>query len=138
LAGLFARFCVVAGVVVGLAAFVAVEHHPVGFLDAKWNAFKHKPTSGREQTHLFELGSNRYDFWRVAFGEFGRHPLLGDGSRGFATAYLEHRQSAESPARAHSLELDALSETGLVGFALLAAAIGLPLLAVGRRARGEL
>ena len=138
LAGRLALFCVVAGAVTGLAAFVVVERHPVGFLDAKWNAFKQKPTSAREETHLFSLGSNRYDFWRVALGEFGRHPLLGDGSRGFATAYLERRHSNESPARAHSLELDALSETGLVGFALLVAALGFPLLAVGKGARTEL
>ena len=110
LAGRLARFCVVGGVIVGLAAFLAVERHPVGFVDAQWNAFKHKPAAGREETHLFELGSNRYDFWRVAIGEFGRHPLLGDGSRGFATAYLERRRSNESPARAHSLELDSLSD----------------------------
>ena len=66
------------------------------------------------------------------------HPLAGIGSRGFAAAYLRERRSLENPARAHSLELDALSETGILGFALLAVGIGCPLAIAARRARRSL
>jgi tetratricopeptide (TPR) repeat protein len=59
----------------------------------------------------------------VAFEQFERHPLAGIGDRGFGPAYLIHRRSTEVPARAHSFELDALSETGVIGFALLVAAL---------------
>src|SRR5205085_1524736 len=89
-------------------------------------------------THLVQVGSNRYDSWRVALDEFAHHPLLGIGSRGFGTAYLQHRRTDENPTRSLSIELDTLSETGLVGFALLLAALGIPLLLALRRARVEL
>jgi hypothetical protein len=51
----------------------------------------------------------------------------GIGSRGFAVAYLEKRHSPDTPVRAHSFELDALSELGIVGFGLVLAAL-VPLL----------
>jgi O-antigen ligase len=71
-------------------------------------------------------------------GEFERHPIAGVGARGFATEYLRKGQSNETPQRAHSLELDQLAETGLVGFAFLATGILVPLLAIARRARASL
>src|SRR5205823_133840 len=55
--------------------------------------------------------------------QFEHHPLAGIGSRGFGPAYLQNRHSPDTPARAHSVELDALSELGVVGFALLLLAI---------------
>ena len=55
----------------------------------------------------------------------------GIGARGWDVAYLQHGRSDETPRRAHSLELDALSEDGIVGLALLALALG-PLLVVAR------
>ena len=51
---------------------------------------------------------------------------------------MQHRRSPETPARSHSLELDELSEEGIVGLSLLAVGIGFPLVACARRARNEL
>ncbi|HEY2767200.1 MAG TPA: O-antigen ligase family protein, partial [Solirubrobacteraceae bacterium] len=65
------------------------------------------------------LGSNRYDFYRVALDEFTAHPLLGIGADNFAEPYLAHGRSGETPHYPHSVELRTLSQTGLVG-ALLA------------------
>jgi hypothetical protein len=123
-------------VVVGaVAGFLVSVNHPVGFFGDKWRSFKHLP--GREQTstHLLSLGSNRYDFWRVALVEFKRHPLDGTGAHGFPVAYLQQRRSPETPERDHSLPLEALSEGGIVGFALLAGALGLALALVATRLR---
>lgn len=117
----------VVAVVAALGGFFVTVDHPLGFVGDKWRSFKHLP--GREQTstHLLSLGSNRYDFWRVALIEFKRHPLDGIGAHGFAAAYLQQRRSPETPERAHSLPLEVLSEGGLVGFGLLASALGLAL-----------
>jgi O-antigen ligase/polysaccharide polymerase Wzy-like membrane protein len=133
LAGRVALAGVGVAVICSLGALVV---HGPGRL---WSDFTVNPTVQQAGgTHLLSLGSNRADFWRVALEEFVQHPLGGVGAGGFGPAYLLHRDSGESPMRAHSVEADALSETGLVGFGLLALAIGLPLLAAARRARGEI
>ena len=121
-----------------IAFFVSVES-PGDWVDEKWAAFKQLPDEERTSTHLFSLGSNRYDFWRVALRESKDHALAGIGSRGFEAAYLANRRSGESPARAHSLELDTLSEEGVVGLALLGGALGaLVALAAARSRRRAL
>jgi hypothetical protein len=120
------------------AIFFARVDHPVRWADARWQSFKHLSPRGHASSHLFALGSNRYDFWRVAIHEFDDHWLSGIGARGFRAAYMQHRRSPETPARSHSLELDELSEEGIVGLSLLAVGIGFPLAACARRARSEL
>jgi tetratricopeptide (TPR) repeat protein len=135
LAGRVALGVLVVAVVGGLAGFFVKVHHPIGFAGDKWRSFKHLPGRDQTSTHLLTLGSNRYDFWRVALIEFERHPLNGTGARGFATAYLQERRSPETPERAHSLPLEVLSEEGLVGFSLLAGALAIPLGLAARRAK---
>jgi O-Antigen ligase/Tetratricopeptide repeat len=129
----------VAAVVVGLGSFLVLVDRPGHFLAERWANFKHLPTSDTASTHFLSLGSNRYDFWRVSLIEFSRHPLNGIGAAGFQAAYLQQRRSPETPARPHSLELELLSEDGIVGLALLAAC-GAALLAVilPRARRGDL
>jgi O-antigen ligase len=125
----------VAAAGVGAAAFLVAVPHPGRWAEERWHNFKRLPAHETGQTHLLSLGSNRYDFWRVAIDDFERHPLAGVGARGFQTSYLLHRRSDETPARAHSAELDALGETGLFGLVLLVAAVAFPLVRVARRAR---
>lgn len=102
----------------GLAAGAAVFFSRVDVVE-QWRAFKHAPTNSAS-SHLLQLGSYRYDIWRVALKEFDHHPVAGIGGRGFGAAYLEKRNSPDTPVRAHSVELDALSEVGIIGFLLLA------------------
>ena len=136
LAGRLAVAALAVAAVAGAAAFVATVDRPSHFLGDQWRSFKHRPRhEATETTHLLQVGSNRYDFWRVALGEFERHPVAGIGARGFKAAYLAHRRSDEAPARAHSLPLEVLAEDGIVGFALLAGAFGTALVVVGRQAR---
>ena len=138
IAGRAALIGVVAVLVIGPAVFFATVEGPGAWVTNQWHAFKHPPTAERSGTHLLTLGSNRYDFWRVALREFAHHPLVGVGSRGFAASYLQYGRSSETPARAHSLWLDSLSETGLLGFAVLLLVFAPPVAAVARRARSEL
>ncbi len=61
---------------------------------------------------LSGLGSNRYDFYRVALDEFVAHPLVGIGADNFQQQYLVHGRSDETPRYPHSVELRTLAETG--------------------------
>jgi hypothetical protein len=124
----------VASAAAGLVGFAAAVEHPVGYLQDRWETFKQPSASHDVSTHLVDLGSNRYDFWRVALEEFREHPVAGIGARGWGTAYLKERESDETPRRSHSLELDQLSETGMIGVGLLALALGPPLWLIARRA----
>jgi hypothetical protein len=115
-------------------AFAVRVDDPRGYVDRKWEAFASLPEHREEgATHFTSLGSNRYDFWRVSLDEFQRHPIRGGGARSFRAAYLEHGRSHETPVRAHSLPLEVLAELGLIGFVLLALAVGLPLAVAARR-----
>jgi len=138
LLGLAALLAVVAALAGGAAGFAVTVDRPGHFLADKWRSFKTLPTRQQGSSHLFSLGSNRYDFWRVALRTFEHHPLAGVGGRGFAAVYLQQGRSVETPQRAHSLELDELSETGIVGFVLLALGLGLPLSVALVRARRSL
>jgi O-antigen ligase len=131
--GAFVALLLVALSAAGCALFFAHVHHPGRFVEDKWRSFKQLKVDDRTSTHLLSLGSNRYDFWRVAVARFEAHPVAGVGARGFYSAYLERRRSNESPLRAHSLYLDALSEEGIVGFGLLAGGLGVVVAALVRR-----
>jgi hypothetical protein len=129
LASRVAAGALAAAVLAAVAAFFAAEPHPGRFVQDRWRSFKHLPAHETASSHFASIGSNRYDFWRVALDEVRRHPLAGIGGSGFQVAYLQHRRSPETPARAHSLELELLTDTGVVGLALWLAAI-VPLLAL--------
>jgi O-antigen ligase len=129
---------VLAGLGGGAGAFATSVDRPGHWVADQWRSFKTLPAQQHGSTHLFALGSNRYDFWRLALHTFEDHPLGGVGGRGFRSAYLEDGRSAETPQRAHSVELDVLSENGIVGFLLLAVGIGVPLAIVLVRARASL
>jgi hypothetical protein len=65
------------------------------------------------------LGSNRYDFWRVAIKAFAAQPLHGVGAGGWQVWWLRYRSFAGFARDAHSLPLQTAAELGLVGLALL-------------------
>jgi O-antigen ligase len=134
--GRIALIATVVALIGGPGYFFATVEGPGPFLTHQWHAFKSPPKTDTE-THLLTLGSNRYDFWRVALTEFAHHPILGIGSRGFGPAYLQLGKSQETPARAHSLPFDTLAELGLAGFILLVLGFAPPFAAVVRRARTE-
>jgi hypothetical protein len=122
-----------AAAAVAVVVAVSAVGDPASYARDKWEEFKTLPERETEETHLTALGSNRYDFWRVALTEFADHPVGGIGTRGWSAAYLVEGESDETPARSHSLVLDVLSETGLVGGLLLLAALAIPVVAMARR-----
>ncbi|HEV3056193.1 MAG TPA: O-antigen ligase family protein, partial [Solirubrobacteraceae bacterium] len=118
-------------------ALVATHGHPLGFIERQWNGFSHEPTTSAG-SHFADVGSGRYDFWRVALKGFGTHPLGGLGQDNFGDYYLLHRRTSEQPAWPHSLELRLLVSTGIVGFLLFGTWLvqSLRIAARARRAHG--
>jgi len=64
--------------------------------------------------------SGRYDFWRVAAGQFADAPLTGAGAGNFTQDYARERTHRELPLYPHSVVWGTLGQTGIVGAALLA------------------
>jgi O-antigen ligase len=66
-------------------------------------------------------------YWHVAWQEAREAPLIGDGAGTFELAWLERRPIPADIRDAHSLYLETLAELGVVGLALLAVALAVPL-----------
>ena len=107
-------------VAVGVGGVAATHGHPVSFVKRQWNGFSH-PTTTSTGSHFTDVGSGRYDFWRVALDAFVSHPIGGLGQDNFDDYYVPHRRTSEEPAWTHSLELRLLTHTGIVGLGLFAA-----------------
>lgn len=120
----------------GAGAWAVTSGNPGKRISDGWKDFK----GGQEEDtgaarFTSGLGSNRYDFWRVAWNSFERRPLTGVGADNFRQDYLAARKSSEQPRFPHSLQFRVLSQTGLVGLLLLAGALVAALLAVLRALR---
>ena len=127
----------VAAVAAGFAVGLIVSHgHPGRYASQQWHGFAHQqvtPTS----SHFTDVGSGRYDFWRVSLDAFKAHPLGGIGMDNFADYYSQRGRSGENPAWPHSLELRLLAMTGIVGTVLFAVFIVLAFVAaIKARRRG--
>ena len=126
-----------AAVAAGLAVGLIVSHdHPGRYVSQQWHGFAHQevtPTS----SHFTDVGSGRYDFWRVSLDAFKAHPVGGLGMDNFADYYSPRSRSGENPSWPHSLELRLLAMTGIVGTVLFAGFIVLAFVAaIKARRRG--
>jgi O-Antigen ligase len=105
---------------------LATHGDPLGRAERAWSSFADYNNTANGSSRFTTLGSQRVDFWRVAWDEFARHPLAGAGQDNFAEGYLQHRRTDQEPRWAHSLELRLLTHTGLLGallFGLFALAV---------------
>lgn len=108
----------------------------------QWHAFVHvsdtSSSAGATQTRLFTGAGNRYDYWRIAWNVFVAQPVEGVGAGNYTAAYYRQRRTGEAVQNPHSLELQTLSELGLVGGALLALLLaGLIIGAAGLRSAAK-
>jgi hypothetical protein len=123
----------------GTAAALVAVGNPITRVQRTWRDFKRgyaADASGTDRL-VSGVGSERYDFYRVALDEFSAHPLLGIGADNFREQYLRRRRSSVAPRYPHSLELATLTETGLVGGLLGLVGLGSALLAGGAAARSR-
>ena len=117
---------------------IAASGNPVRRVEHGWHTFKvgYSANSKGGNRLVSGLGSNRYDFYRVALDEFLHHPLVGIGADNFQQQYLAHGRSEETPHYPHSVELRTLAQTGLVGALLALVGLGAALVAAARGLRG--
>jgi O-antigen ligase len=74
----------------------------------------------------------RLRFWAVAWRSAGDAPLLGTGAGAFGRTWLERRPVPAQARNVHNLYLETLAELGIVGLAMLLAALTAPLVAAAR------
>ena len=111
--------------VLALVFVVVAAGNPVTKASDAWDEFKSGDDQAEQGSSRFTTGgTNRYDFWVVAWDLFESKPLTGIGSENFQEEYLRRGKSGEEPRFPHSIELGVLSQTGLIGFLLFAGALG--------------
>jgi UDP-N-acetylmuramyl pentapeptide phosphotransferase/UDP-N-acetylglucosamine-1-phosphate transferase/O-antigen ligase len=108
----------------GVASAAKIERT----ISKQWHAFVHLAEPGESTTpasaaatrsRLLSGAGNRYDYWRIATRVWEKHPLIGVGAGNYPRSYFERRSTSEDVQQPHSLELQVLSELGLVGAFLL-------------------
>jgi O-antigen ligase len=117
-----------AGVV--LAAAVAVIVVARGFDSATTT-----PSSGASRLTTVS-GSNRAEYWAVAWRDFENHPVVGSGAGSWGRYWVRERPVPQPARDAHSLFLETLAELGPLGLALLVAVSAAPFVAAVRT-RGD-
>ena len=121
-----AQGLIAAGVVLAIA-FVAAVGDPVHWLSDRADEFQSAGTpdlSDQSSRFSFNVGSDRYDAWRVALDDAGDDPLFGDGAGGYQYSYLRKRVAENQNLHdAHSVEMEVLAELGVVGLGLFVVAI---------------
>ena len=108
---------------------------PPTLVSRAYDAFAAPPprVGTRLNNRLFSLsGSGRLPQWRVAWHEFEREPVLGSGAGTYEQSWNEFRPYAAKIRDAHSLYLETLAELGVLGLALLLAALTTPVVAALR------
>ena len=102
-----------------VAAVLALAMDPLDRTREAWNDFKIDEHAAASSSFARGFSTNRYDLWRVAWGEFERAPLHGIGADNFGAEYVLERRSLEETLYPHSLELRTLTQLGVVGAVLL-------------------
>jgi tetratricopeptide (TPR) repeat protein len=97
------------------------------------------PVTPESPSRLTEgSGNNRAQWWEEAARGFADNPIVGNGAAAFQVNHRRYRESNVEVREPHSLPLQLLSETGLIGFALFAGAVVAAGLAVRRDERALL
>jgi UDP-GlcNAc:undecaprenyl-phosphate GlcNAc-1-phosphate transferase len=89
------------------------------------------------RSRLLTGSGGRYDYWRIAVKTWREHPVAGLGAGGYSLPYFQQRRTSEAVRQPHSIELEMLSELGLVGGLLLAVWIAAVVWAIVRGLRGR-
>jgi O-antigen ligase/polysaccharide polymerase Wzy-like membrane protein len=125
-------------VVVALAIAVVRAGGPVDFVSDRWHEFSNPAsaqvanTEGRFAT---VSSSNRWRWWQEAWNAFVDDPLQGTGAGTFGLTDRLERDTSLAVTEPHSAPLQDLTETGIVGFLLIVAALVAAAVAIWRRER---
>jgi hypothetical protein len=136
----------VALVVIALLAVALSPRGLGGTVSHAWKSFTTtRATSVSNPSRLLSADSeNRWVWWKEAAGAFSDRPLAGWGAGSFGVVHLLYRRDTLSVQQPHSVPLQFLAETGIVGallalggFALLLVA-GVAAVRRGRTGSGRL
>jgi hypothetical protein len=136
-----ARAAAVALVVLVLAALAAAVVRaggPVDFVTARWHEFSNRISAQVPETPTRIIGassSNRWRWWTEAWNGFTDKPLQGTGAGTFELVDRVERDSPLATTEPHSVPLQFLSETGIVGFLLYAAVVAAAVIGILWRER---
>ena len=130
------RAVIAAAVLFAVAASLLSD--PLGRFEAFKQPPPERPAGEFVATHLASSsGSGRWQYWTAGIDAFRDSPLLGQGAGAYEAWWTEHGTLATPVRDAHSLYVEALAETGVLGFALLAGALLTTLVAGIRRTAGD-
>jgi len=138
-----ARVAAVALVVLLLAALagaVVRAGGPGDFVSARWHEFSNKisaQVADNPNRITSASSSNRWRWWTEAWNAFTDKPLQGTGAGTFELIDRVERNSPLATTEPHSVPLQFLSESGVVGFLLYAAILGTAVVAILRRERSR-
>jgi O-Antigen ligase len=125
-------------VLVALAAAVVRAGGPADFVSARWHEFSNKVSAQVSQNPnriVSASSSNRWRWWTEAWNAFTDKPLKGTGAGTFGLVDRVERDSPLATTEPHSVPLQFLSETGVVGFLLYAAVVAAAVIGILRRER---
>jgi len=113
--------------VLALAVAAGSAHRIERDVRDQWHSFTHLAEPGEggvaasaaSHSRLLSGAGNRYDYWRVAWRVWRANPVLGVGAGNYPRSYYQQRATTEDIEQPHSIELQAISELGLVGALLL-------------------
>jgi hypothetical protein len=108
-----------------------------GSVSHAWRSFTTTRATGvYDPRRLLSTASeNRWAWWKEAAGAFSARPLQGWGAGSFGVTHLLYRRDALSVQQPHSVPLQFLAETGIVGAALALSCLALLLATAGRAVR---
>jgi hypothetical protein len=125
-------------VLLALAAAVVRAGGPSDFVSARWHELSNKVSAQvpNSRGHILSgSSSNRWRWWKEAWNAFTDKPLQGNGAGTFELIDRVERSSPLATTEPHSVPLQFLSETGIVGFLLYAAVVAAAVIGVLRRDR---
>ena len=130
----------VAATLVVVGAGIARYGSPATMARKAYDSFTSKPTSSQDlNKRLFSLSSSgRTSLWHVAWKEAQAYPVVGSGAGSYERYYLQHRTDTQQVQNAHNLYLETLATLGVIGLALLLAALAVPLVGAWRFRRHPL
>jgi hypothetical protein len=113
-----------AGLVYGSIVLTRDLGGPGAWLSQAWQRFtgleQVEPEAEQKSRLTVVSTGGSVEVWRVAWNSLGEEPWLGSGAGNFTFVHDRLRTNVDITAQeAHSLELQVLSETGIVGGALL-------------------
>ncbi|MGE3795665.1 MAG: O-antigen ligase family protein [Dehalococcoidia bacterium] len=135
-----------AGITVGAIAVVALltvviarppEGGPVRWADRQFESFRTYNPGARTEGSIADrlavaAGSGRWQQWEVAAGQWSSAPVVGTGAGDYRFVWNRDRPIDQTVQNAHSLYLEVLGESGLVGLLLLVVAPGVAIITIGR------